>query len=58
MTKRVDYVAKRVNRVTDTVAALALFANARRTFTDDEGKRLIEALRQLDEMLRHERILL
>lgn len=53
-----DYVAKRVDRVTDTIYALHAGTHARRTFTDAEAKRLIDAHQQLDAMLRHEKILL
>lgn len=58
MKPSIDYVAKRVNKVTDTIGALHHCAHARRTFTDAEAKRLIEAHQQLDAMLRHEKILL
>lgn len=53
-----DNIGKRVDRITDTIYALYAGAHARRVFTNAEAKRLIVALRQFDEMLRQEKILL
>lgn len=58
MKPSIDYVGKRVDRITDTIGALHHCAQARRTFTDAEAKRLIEAHKELDAILRHEKILL
>lgn len=57
MAKTPDYVAKRVNRVTDTIGALWSQAQARRVFTEAEAKRLLKAYMELQTMLEHERIL-
>ena len=54
----IDCVGKRVDRLSDIIYALHAGTHARRIFTDAEAKRLIEAHKQLDAMLRQEKILL
>jgi len=49
-----DYVGKRVDRITDTIASLHHCAQARRTFTTAEVARLSKAWRELERMLLNE----
>lgn len=54
MKPSIDYVGKRVDRITDTVYALYAGTHARRTFTTAELARLSKAWREMERMLLNE----